>query len=63
MPFSRYSCGPYAKFKNISGDNEWQDTVTATCNWNKAWTPNPIPPCSRKLKITYDASMLNTESN
>ena len=54
MSLSRYSCGPYAKFHNISGDNEWQDTVTATCNWNKAWTPNPIPPCSRKLKKIYD---------
>ena len=43
----RYSCGPYAKFRNITGENEWQDTVIATCNWNKTWIPNPIPQCSR----------------
>ena len=54
MVIYRYSCGPYAKFKNLTGKNLWHDTITSTCNWNKTWSPNPIPQCFRKYENIHN---------
>ena len=47
-----YTCGPFASFAvtdEAGGEAIPTDSITVTCQWNKTWDIEVLPPCECKL--------------